>query len=271
MMKVELTTLKDCESPEIEKLLETLLERKEEAVASGNGELANQCWRETEALKLNILYINAFSKIKNEKYRDAWCELERCEINCNFLEENSSQEFLVKTRVCFIKEKIEVLQSLYPYCIFASPGFTVSYYKCSICDHKIRPRSRCEHKKGKIYNGELCVHIAGDMEFKEISLVTKPVQKYSVVHDDKTLDFSLLIYLFDIVENPFEDWDVNWTTMKFPIDRFSSLEKGGECPCKSGAIFKDCCLEKDEVEIPHVDFTFSKPIPDSKEKIKFPY
>lgn len=270
-MKINLVTLDDARKPLVNELLEKLLEAKKEAVVKGNEELANNCWREAEALKLNVLYIEAFAKLKGNKYRDAWNDLERCEIDSSCIEENSSEEYFASSRARFIKDKVEKMQSLYPYCVFASPGFTVGYYTCSICAHKIRPRSRCGHIKGKIYNGELCVHEAHDLEFREISLVTNPVQKYSVVHNDETLDFSLIDYLCDLLDNAFEEWDINWTKRSFPIDRFSNVEPSANCPCKSNKPFKECCINKDEVIIPHVDFVFSKNIPENKAEIRFPY
>lgn len=271
VMRIELVTLKDSQHPQIKEYLDTLFKTKKEAVSKGDEELANNCWREIEALELNIKFIGAFNKIKNKEYREAWSDLERCEIMCGCIEENSNKDLLISSRASFIKDKVVKLQSLYPYCVFASPGFTVGYYTCSICNHKIRPRSRCEHIKGKIYNGELCVHAGHDIEFKEISLVTKPVQKYSVVHNDETLDFSLINYLFTLLDNAFEEWDINWTKMSFPIERFSNVDSNDDCPCKSEKTFKDCCINKNEIEIPHVDFIFSKEISKDKEKLKFPY
>ena len=270
-MKVSLVTLEDTQKPAISELFDKLSEKKEIAVSQGDEELANNCWREEEALKLNILYIEAFAKLKDHEYREAWQDLERCEINANFISENSRDSFLRKSRVSFIKEKVAGWQSIYPYCVFASPGFTVGYYTCSICDRKIRPRSRCSHKKGRIYNGELCLHVAHDLEFLELSIVTKPVQKYSVLHDDDTLDFSIIDHLLELLDHAFEDWRLNWTRKAFPIDRFSKVQPDAECPCKSGKTFEQCCLGKTEVEIPHVDFVLSKELPESKEEVRFPY
>jgi len=270
-MKIDLLTSQDASSPEISDLFDKLLNAKKEAVERGDESLINSCWRETEALKLNVLFINVFDDLKNHKYRDAWNSLERCEIDAMFLGDNSSEEFLSNTRVRHIQEKVSKWQSIYPYCVFASPAFTVGYYTCSICGHKIRPRSRCSHEKGKVYGGELCLHIAHDMEFQEISLVTKPVQKYSVVHNDETLDFSLINYLVEILDNAFEEWGLNWTTKTFPIDKFSRVDSNSECPCKSGMRFGECCIEKNEIELPHVDFIFSKEIPEEKSKTVFPY
>ncbi len=271
VMKVNLVTLQDAQHPQIQAQLTSLLKTKKIAALNGDEELANSCWREIEALELNIQFISAFDKIKNRQYREAWCELEKCEIKCLSLEENSDDLFLKRSRTSFIKDKVAKWQSIYPYCVFASPGFTVGYYSCSICGHKIRPRSRCEHKKGKVYNGKLCVHVAHDMEFRELSIVTNPVQKYSVFHNDETLDFSLVEHLASLLENAFENWDLNWTRKKFPMDRFSNVAPSDDCPCKSGGKFENCCIKKEAIDIPHVDFILSKKIPDEKMKVRFPY
>ena len=258
-MEIDLLTIHDCENEEIKKTLEALNKVRQEAIEKGDEDKANGCWRKIESIELNLLFIKAFQKIKNQKYRDAWCDLGQCEIKCNSLEKNSAEDFLIKSRTKLIKDKVLKWQSLFPYCMFLSPEFTVGYYTCSICEHKIRPRSRCEHKNGKIYNGEVCCHVAHDMEIRGLSLVTNPVQKYSVAHNDETLDFSLLKFLSDILDNAFEEWDLNWTTKKCPIEEFSNVNANDKCPCKSGNNFKNCCMLQDEVEIPHIDFILTKP------------
>lgn len=270
-MKIELTNIEDTRKPVVNQILDELERKRKEAVSSGDKEFADNCWRESETLKVNIRYIEAFDKIKSQKYRDAWHDLERCEIDAGSIERNSDSNFFIKSRCHFIKNQVPKWQSLYPYCVFVSPGFKVGYYTCSICDHKIRPRSRCSHVKGKIYSGELCVHVVHDMEMLEVSIVTKPVQKYSVVHNDETLDFSIINYLSDFLDNAFEDWEAHWTSKSFPIEKFSKVDPDADCPCKSGKKFEECCINEKEVSIPHVDFEFFKEIPDEKAKVRFPY
>lgn len=270
-MKIELITVEDTKRPQVNQVLEALKSEKRAATSNGEDEKANNYWRELEALKLNILFIQAFHNLKSKNYRQAWNEMEQCEIKYGFISNNSTPKYLDTSRLNFIKNKIVKFQSLYPYCVFCSLGFKVGYYSCSICGHKVRPRSRCEHKKGKVYNGELCIHVVHDMEMIELSIVTKPVQKYSVMHDDSTLDFTLIERLVSYLDHAFEDWDLNWTKMKFPIERFSSVSKDDKCPCKSEEKFGACCMGKKDVEIPHVDFIFSKPILNDAETITFPY
>ncbi|WP_188015002.1 zinc chelation protein SecC [Vibrio harveyi] len=268
---MKLTTSEHFEEHNIDALIEKYNQQKAEAVDKKEEEAANQLWRAIESLKLNKCYVTAFEKLGKQEYRDAWCDLEQCEIACSNLIENATEEFLKGSRVYFIRDAVKNLQSLFPYCLFMSPGFVVGYYTCSICGHKIRPRSRCGHQKGRIYCGELCVHIAHDMEFKEVSIVKNPVQKYSVLHNDETLDFGVLEYLVDSIEHAFEPWDVEWTTQAYPIDMFSNVALDSECPCKSELKFGECCSNKCEVEIPHVNFIFESSKDPEKLKNRFPY
>lgn len=270
-MKIKLITIEDTKAPQISQVLELLNSEKNIAANIGDEEKANNCWRELEALELNILFIQVFHNLKSKNYRQAWNDLEQCEIKYKFICENSTPIFLENSRLKFIENKVVNFQSLYPYCLFCSPGFKVGYYSCSICGHRIRPRSRCEHKKGKLYHGQLCLHVAHDMEFIELSVVTKPVQKYSVMHDDSTLNFTLIERLVNYLDHAFEDWNLQWTKMKFPIERFNRVSKNDKCPCKSEETFGTCCMGKKEVEIPHVNFIFSKPLPSDAENITFPY
>jgi hypothetical protein len=256
---------------EIDSALAALVSAKNFASTNGEEEQANQIWCDIQALKIAATFVAAIKNIKQKKYRDAWCELEQCEIICKFLEKNSSAEFFQESGAQFIEIYVGKWQSLYPYCVFASPAILVGYYTCSICGHKIRPRSRCLHVRGQIYNGELCSHQAHDLEIREISIVTKPVQKYSVMHDDETLDFSLLEYLCSHINSPFDEWEAHWTTRKFPRARFKAVTEDQKCPCQGGGFFGQCCSEKTEIEIPHVDFALKNGLNKQAEVEKFPY
>ena len=256
---------------EVESTLAALADAKRIAAEKGDESQANQLWRDIQALRILSTYVTAINNIKQQKYRDAWCELEQCEINCKFLGGNSNKEFYKNSGAEFVEKHVSKWQSLYPYCVFASPAMVVGYYTCGICNHKIRPRSRCQHIKGCIYNGELCTHQAHDLEIREISIVTNPVQKYSVVHNDETLDFSLLEYLCSHISSPFAEWEAHWTTKKFPKARFHSVSEDHKCPCQSGKNFGQCCSGKVEIEIPHVDFELKNGLNENAEAESFPY
>jgi len=256
---------------EIDSTLAALLDAKNVASSNGLEDEANQLWREIQALNIAATFVAAIKNIRQKKYRDAWCELEQCEITCKFLSENSNEDFFQESGAQFIEKYVGKWQSLFPYCVFTSPGMVVGYYTCSICDHKIRPRSRCSHVRGRIYNGELCTHQAHDIEITEISIVTKPVQKYSVMHDDETLDFSLLDYLCSHINSPFDEWETHWTTKKLPKSRFMAVTEDQQCPCQSGNLFGQCCSDKAEIEIPHVNFALKNGLNEHAKVERFPY
>ena len=64
-----------------------------------NEKVANDLWREHEALEANFLFIGAFNELKKGNYRQAWVDFEKCEIKCKFLEENSDDDFLSRKRI----------------------------------------------------------------------------------------------------------------------------------------------------------------------------
>lgn len=226
---------------------------------------ANRYWRLLESFKLYDIYYNFFISIKNHDYRKAWCQLEECELKCDNIIENSSTEFLLKSKVITIQKIVEQWQALYPYTLFVSPEYKIKRYSCSICGCNIKPRNRCSHKKGILYNGEICFHIIDDFEILSFSIVTNPVQKYSVIHNDDTLNFTHLDFLIDKLEYPLEEWSFKKNTIKHSIDKFHSIEKDSLCPCNSKAVFKDCCINKKEILLPNFDFIFNKNLSPSEE------
>jgi hypothetical protein len=270
-MMINIATTDEFKRLDIDGLLANYERKKEAANIVGDEQAANDCWRHIEAINLNRIYIGAFEKIKEKRYRDAWCDLEQCEIKAKFISNNSSSDFLASSRVSFIKDKVELWQSLFPYNLFLSPGFIVGYHSCSVCDHIIRPRSRCKHVKGKIYNGNLCLHVVHDMEMTEISLVTNPVQKSSVANAEGSLDYSLVEYLSELLDNAYDQWSLERRKKKFPIDKFSSVTDDSDCPCRSGTIFVNCCANKKGIEIPHIDVIVENHLLDKKCDVKFPY
>lgn len=63
---------------------------------------------------------------------------------------------------------------LFPKMMFASIGGIIRECKCSICKDDYE---ECDHIKGKMYNGELCVREIHKIELEEISIVVKPANK----------------------------------------------------------------------------------------------
>ncbi|HDZ3730164.1 TPA: SEC-C domain-containing protein [Vibrio harveyi] len=248
--RVEVITQDD-----VERIVTPLVTDLEKRLETEKGELANDLWRELTALNINSKYIKCLDFLKKKEYRNAWNDFEVIEIAIKELEINSTTDFLKSMRIDFIQEHVKKFQALYPYCVFASPEMRVKTITCSLCGHVIKPRSRCKHKKQHLYDGKICHHIIGDVEFIGLSLVEKPVQKYSVVHDDSTLNFAQIDYLMQLLDSPFEPWTSKQTTKAYPRNMFTNVSLNAKCPCTSGKEFKDCCENKELISIPHIAFS----------------
>ena len=68
-----------------------------------------------------------------------------------------------------------------------SAGSTTDRHVCSICQNDWAKGDICEHRHGKIYDGELCVFITGTFEVLEGSVVNMPADDLSQV---LTMEFS---------------------------------------------------------------------------------
>lgn len=236
---------------EISKLLEISQKQR-------NEDVSNFLWQLKTILEIKDRYIKTFFLLRDKKHYDAWVLLERVEIDISFLEKNVDEDFIKKYKLYFYKEIIESWQSLFPYKIFFSMGFTVKRYICSICAHVIRPRSRCIHEKGKVYNGELCFHIGdGIHDIKEISIVNNPMQKSCIALID--YDYSIVDFVSERLESPFDYWKPFKTKKLIDRAEFNEIDENDLCPCQENRkLFKECCFNKEEIEFPHIDIAFRK-------------
>ena len=63
---------------------------------------------------------------------------------------------------------------LFPKMMFSSYGGIIKKTRCNICGLEYE---ECEHLKGKMYNGELCVREIHEVDLEEVSLVENPASK----------------------------------------------------------------------------------------------
>lgn len=63
---------------------------------------------------------------------------------------------------------------IFPKMMFASTGSIILETKCSICKDDYE---ECDHMKGKMYNGVLCLREIHKFELEEVSIVDKPANK----------------------------------------------------------------------------------------------
>lgn len=67
---------------------------------------------------------------------------------------------------------------IFPKMMFASTGGIIRETKCSICKDDYE---ECDHMKGKMYNGVLCVREIHKIELEEVSIVDKPANKLCII------------------------------------------------------------------------------------------
>lgn len=240
---------------------------KAEAVRLGDQDRAKAIWCLETALRIQNLYLQAFSEMQAHKFYEAWCDLERAEIALDSLRRHDTTCW-AEYRLGFIEKHIERWQSIFPYKMFFSPEFIILEKSCSICGKTVTPRKTCGHIKGQIYDGEECLQRVTQKPIG-VSLVEKPFQKYSVAFltDPETgkpgdhYDYGILEYAIGALRNPFDGWDVEHTKRIQPHSRFSHVGRNDPCPCGSRKKYKKCCGPEEGVLCPHLEFHFEVPPP----------
>jgi len=162
-------------------LTDELKNIKDKAVKLDKQDDAKKAWCYKTIHKIQQIYLKAFFAMKEERFYDGWCLLEQVEISIHSLEKHFPFSSDDDYKIHFIDKQVTQFQTLYPYTLFISPAFLHLDKECSICGAKISIRNFCGHKKGEIYNGEMCVHKINNIEPLEVSIVSNPVQKYSVL------------------------------------------------------------------------------------------
>jgi hypothetical protein len=194
---------------------QSLKSLKANAVTRGDQEKAKLLWCYEQILRIQQSYLSAFELMKYGLCYKAWCQLERVEIDLNSLYKHFNFTPDDKYKLLSIEKSTTQFQSLFPYKMFISPVFVVHEKKCSICGQVVSISNPCKHRKGEIYNGEMCVHEITNAEFLELSLVTNPLQKYSVVflsdeNGDKKdhYDYRVVKKYISDLSDPFTEWEI---------------------------------------------------------------
>lgn len=255
--------------PDYNVISDNLRKIKDEYRNLGDQDQLKLAWCFEQVVDIHSHYLTAFEKLKAENYYEAWREFETIEITGG----NLARHFSVNDNTYhlkFILDTISKYQKLYPYKVFLSPEILELEKKCSICDKIVSIRNGCGHHVGEIYNGEICYRIVTKMELLGVAIVKSPLQKYSVAfaHDERTggtidnYNYSVIKYLVERLNDPFELWDFELQTRKFPQEHFNMYSANSICPCGSGEYYVKCCKNKDFVELPHYEFIFKESKPE---------
>ena len=228
---------------------------KQRAVAGGNQDKAKEIWCLETILFAQMQYTEAFEQMKAGSYYDAWCTLEEVEIKLGALARHHP---LADYHLEWLVEYTRRFQGIYPYKKFISTGYFVKERRCGLCDAILTPRTACHHRKGEIYDGEMCFQRITSADVDHIALVDDPVHKSCIVHLD--YNFALVEYVVEHLESPFDGWTYEWTKIRHSHGRYAEVASTDPCPCESGTAYKDCCLsEPAGVLRPHFLVNFEVP------------
>ncbi len=129
--------------------------------------------------------------IKEDKMNEAWGNLVNAQVIYGTVVRNYPFEF--ETSDGYIERLEDYEKLLFPKMFFSSVGGIIKKSHCSICNESY---SKCDHIKGRLYNGELCVRVVTEMELEEASLVDIPANKHcrmlSTSYNGKTVDLLTL-------------------------------------------------------------------------------
>ena len=239
---------------------------KEEYVKDDKQIEAKQIWIYQTIIEIHKVYLNAFNLLKNKKYYEGWCQLERIEITISSLKRHFQYDKKV-FGLWDIEKKVKNLQVIFPYRLFASSEILKKKKKCSVCDNEISIRNSCGHVVGEIYNGEMCHRIVTEADILGISLVENPGNKYSVMFlkDEKTgehkdqYNYDTVDYLFDHMTEPYENWDLEVSQRITTKEDYGDIGRNAPCLCGSGKKFKKCCGLNIGKKYPHYEFIVRNP------------
>ena len=210
------------------------------ALQDENPAIANKSWFISKVAESRKLYVLCFSQIRAGEYYRAWCNLERIEIITGCLARNDFYS-TIYYEVDKLGVQVREWQRLFPYKLFFSPAYLKKHVECSICGKRRDPWSDCVHELGKVYHGKECIGIVKQIELIEMSLVTDPVQKYSVLREidenGKRIDphnYTLVRFVADRLASPFHGWQMTWTWAYHPHELFRETGSEDACPCDLG-------------------------------------
>jgi hypothetical protein len=111
--------------------------------------------------------------IKEDKMSEAWGNLVNSQVIYGTVVSN--YPFELESGTSYLERLANYEKLLFPNLYFQSAGGIIKKSHCSICKKK---SGKCDHLKGKLYNGELCCRNITEMELEEVSLVETPANKH---------------------------------------------------------------------------------------------
>ena len=228
-----------------------LRQLKKDAVIADDQLTAKAIWIMETIGRVQDDFVSAFLHIRQNEYKEGWDKLDRCGTELGFLKghfTDVNDEFGIE----HVKVHSQQLREFFPYTWGISPAYVKEEVRCSICDTKLTLRSKCNHKNGEIYNGEMATHVITKGKLLHISLVDNPVQKYSVIFPNGDDDPRLkpISELASRLKSPWRRWQFEIEERRDFHPAFRGVGRNDGCPCGSSLKYKRCCLSKEKV-FPH--------------------
>lgn len=237
--------------------------RLKEYQDNNNNDYANKFSLYKVLYEAHLDYVKVFNLLKMGGYYEAWCLLERIEINLITVKDNAHYlDSVEEYGVRFLKNMVRNWQSLYPYKVFISSREIIKEIRCSVCNEKRHFINDCGHVKGRLYNGVLCVDMITDFEPITYDVVSNPVNKFSVLFSEKgdNYDYSIIEYVLNYMITEHQIFFVvKWYDVFKKHDGISSPSY--LCPCNSSfKNYEECCLERRYICTPHIHIDFPMPL-----------
>lgn len=257
---------------ETSKLLKMALqELKAAAVEERDHNTSKHAWCLEEVLDIQDHYAAAFVYMKEGKFREAWRALVNVETGLGRLSKHHSFD---DYHMHFVRVHSIQFQRLLPFKLFFSIGSIVKERRCGLCDAVITPRRGCHHRKGEIYDGEMCFHVITQASVDHVAIVDEPADKNCILIAPGLEDsrrYAPIEYVVSCLESPYHSWEVCETRVRHPHHYFAEVGKDEPCPCGADRTYEVCCLGEDGVLRPHFEFSFEVAPPDELLKIRYYY
>ena len=231
---------------------------REKAVVEGEELRAKAVWCLETIGAAQDYFTGAFDQLRSDKFYEGWCTLERCEVLLRHLRQHY-HPIHDSFGIDHMEKHLVQMQDLFPYVCFLSPAY-LAQAECSVCTARMTLRGGCEHKIGEIYAGRACHRILKDMKVPEISIVTNPVQKYSVLFAGG-FNYGAVHYTISGLRSPWSRWSYDRSKIETDKELYPSTGRNDPCPCGSEKKYNRCCIGKKRMK-EHVRVHFEE-APDS--------
>lgn len=239
------------------KICDTLVDK---AVLQDEETTANALWVVQKFLDFVKSYSLFWSHLWTGQYKDAWMKLQDASDNLRMVRKfTADQTFLCVNR---FDQQLKQLEKLFPYDVFMSTEMIIQHQTCSICgNNPLDPQ--CDHMPGQLYGGKYCYLVAGDMEVRNVALISDPIDKRQVIDvldegQTEEQKYHILTEFTRDRTNPYLMFSYQEAEEETPLSEYGDIGRNDPCPCNSGKKLKNCCLDKGFIMTPCIDIEITE-------------